>query len=50
MAKAKKTETVDLPEVLNRDNVELHLDVDPNDPRLVAPAPALPSLDDKDQQ
>ena len=47
MARKKQPEVVDLPEVLQGASVELHLDVDPNDPRLVAPAPELPSLDDK---
>lgn len=50
MAKAKKTEAVDLPEALNAESVTVHLDVDPNDPRLVKPATALPSLDDEDQR
>lgn len=33
----------------NADNVTQHLDRDPNDPRNQEPTPALPSLNDEDQ-
>lgn len=44
MAKKKKVEEAPKPVVTP---VTVHLDRDPNDPRNVKPAEALPSLDDK---